>query len=60
MPDNATLAAEFYRGSKARSACIDIAAIASGRRTIVASFPVANKREARRLAADFGAQCWNF
>ncbi|HET8666843.1 MAG TPA: hypothetical protein VFM10_02615 [Terriglobales bacterium] len=60
MEQNTTRAAEFYRGTAGRSACVDITAIGGGHRTIIASFPVANKREARRLAADFGAQCWNF
>lgn len=55
-----TFAAEYYPASKSRPAALDITGILNGRRTPVFSTTVANKREARQLAEDFGAQPWNF
>ncbi len=59
MEQNITLAAEFYPG-RGRAATLDITAISNGRRSPVFSTTVKNKREARQLAADFGACAWNF
>ncbi len=54
------LAAEYTSGSKTRSATLDLNKIVDGRRTNFASFTVANKREARSLAAQYAATPWNF
>lgn len=56
----AVFAAEYYPGSKQRPAALDITSILGGHRTPVFSTTVANKREARRIAEDFGARPWNF
>lgn len=56
----AVFAAEYYPGRKGRPAALDITVILGGRRTPVFSTTVANKREARQIAEDFGAQPWDF
>lgn len=55
-----TIAAEFTKGSKVRPNTLAITRIASGRREYLSEHPVADKREARALAARLNAQPWNF
>lgn len=56
------LAAEFTVGGKRRSATLIITRIdpARGTRTPVIGFDVSGKREARKIAAEHNATCWNF
>jgi hypothetical protein len=56
----AILAAEFTNGTKRRPAKLDITSIANGRRTYLETLTVSGKREARAIAAERGAQPWNF
>lgn len=55
-----TYAAEFYAGTKSKSAVLDIVRIGNGQREHVETIPVLNKREARNVARDLGATPWNF
>jgi hypothetical protein len=54
------LAAEFTNGSKRRPATVEIVRIVGGRRVYLETVQVANRREARDVAAYRGAQPWNF
>ena len=57
----ATKTAEFFSSrANGGAATIRFATISSGIRVILFELPVGNKREARKLAAENGAQCWNF
>ena len=60
MSTQPTIAAEFYAGSAKRSPVLDITRIEGGRRTALATFPVKDRRQARKLAAQHGAEPWNF
>jgi hypothetical protein len=52
-----TIAAE-YTGGKRPS--LDITIIADGRRSTIKTIAVSGRREARKVAAEQGAQPWNF
>lgn len=54
------LAAEFTKGGSGRPSILDINKIVDGYRTNIISFKVATKREAREVAKQYGARCWNF
>ena len=54
------LAAEYTVGSKRYPPTLYINRITDGRRSNVAAFNVSGKREARKLAKEQGATCWNF
>ena len=54
------LAAEYTNGSKTRSPTLQLNRIVDGHRTPVIGFNVAGRREARQLAAQYGATPWNF
>ena len=54
------LAAEYTVGSKRYPPTLYINRITDGRRSNVAAFNVSGKREARKLAKQQGATCWNF
>lgn len=54
------LAAEYTVGSKRYPPTLDINRIIDGHRSRVITFNVANKREARQIAKQYGAQPWNF
>lgn len=54
------LVAEYTKTPKGQSDWLDFNIIENGRRSHVESLAVAGKRNARRLAADRGAKCWNF
>lgn len=54
------LVAEYTKAPKGQSDWLDFNVIANGRRSHVESHAVAGKREARALAAQRGAKCWNF
>jgi hypothetical protein len=56
--DTARLAAEFYKSKK--GCVLDINVIQNGARTPINSHAVADKRAARKLAAELGATPWNF
>lgn len=53
------LSADFYKGYKG-SPMVEISVIEAGHRTCLRSRPCANKREARKIAAEYGATPWNF
>lgn len=55
-----TLAAEYTQGSRRSSATLVLNRIIDGYRTRLIGFNVANKREARQLAKQYGATPWNF
>ena len=55
-----TYAADFTNGSKARPATLTLYTIANGCRTFIDQRPVADKREARKVAKSLGYQAWNF
>ena len=54
------LAAEYTRGGRGRPATLGLTNIIGGRRTRWLTFNVASKREARQIAAGYGAKPWNF
>ena len=54
------LAAEFTKGTKRRKPVLTFNRISDGRRAHVETLTVASKPEARRLAAERNAVCWNF
>jgi hypothetical protein len=54
------LAAEYTNGSKTRSPTLNLNRIIDGRRSPVIGFNVANRREARQIAKQYGATPWNF
>jgi hypothetical protein len=54
------LAAEYTTGTNKYPPTLYINRIANGRRSNVAAFTVSGKREARQLAKQQGAVCWNF
>lgn len=54
------LAAEYTVGSKRYPPTLYINRITDGRRSNVAAFNVSGKREARKLAKEQEAICWNF
>lgn len=60
MQNEPILAAEYTTGSKTQSATLTITRIVEGRREQIARHDVEGKREARQLAARFGARPWNF
>ncbi len=55
-----TYAAEFTNGTAKRTATLTLYAIANGCRTFLGEQPVADKREARKVAKSLGYQPWNF
>lgn len=56
-----TLAAEYSKGGKAGpKAWLDLNIIANGERQHVETVGVSGKGEARRIARQRGAKCWNF
>jgi hypothetical protein len=55
-----TFAAEFTNGSKRRPPVLTLNVIANGERKFHSVYEVANKREARSIAAKLGATPWNF
>ena len=54
------LAAEYTSGTNKYPPTLYINRIANGRRSSVAAFTVSGKREARKLAKEQEAICWNF
>jgi hypothetical protein len=52
-------AANFYKLGKGR-AVVQIEIIDAGHRTLLCEYAVEGKREARLVAAQYGAQPWNF
>jgi hypothetical protein len=54
------LTAEYTNGTSKISPMLWLTKLENGRREYVQGYSVNNKREARKLAADFGAKCWNF
>lgn len=54
------LAAEFTEGGRNRHPRLTFTRIENGRRTVLESQPVASRRDARSVAAERGATCWNF
>lgn len=54
------LAAEYTNRTSVRSATVRLNRIIDGHRTPVIGFNVANKREARQIAKQYGATPWNF
>ena len=54
------LAAEFTKGGASRPSTLDLNRIVDGHRTRIVSFNVANRREARQIAKQYGATPWNF
>ena len=54
------LAADFYPKVAGYPATVEINSIIAGRRTKVIGFQVKTKREARHIAAAYGAKPWNF
>lgn len=55
-----TFAAEYTKASKGRADWLDFTVIENGERRHIESIAVAGKREARKIAAERGAKCWNF
>jgi len=53
-------AAEYTNGSKHKPATLSFASISDGRRTYEKTVPVSGKREARKMAEQFGYTPWNF
>ena len=60
MTGTAQIAAEFTMGGKRHPPILTITSIENGRRTQLRSFIVADKRDARKVAASNGAKPWNF
>lgn len=56
----ATFAAEFTNGSKRVNPRLTFTRIENGQRDRLYEVAVKNKRDARKLAAERGAVCWNF
>jgi hypothetical protein len=54
------LCADFTQASKTRQATLTVYALVNGSRMGATSQPVADKREARRVALSQGAKPWNF
>ena len=54
------LAAEYTNGSWTRSPTLNLNRIVDGRRSPVIGFNVANRREARQIAKQYGTTPWNF
>lgn len=54
------LVAEYTKAPKGQADWLDFNTIENGQRSHVESHAVAGKRQARKLAADRGAKCWNF
>lgn len=52
--------ADFYAARGKRAGTLDINRIVDGHRSRIISFAVATKKEARELAARYGATPWNF
>jgi len=53
--------ADFYPHTRGqRAGKLDINRVVDGHRSRIISFAVATKKEARELAARYGAVCWNF
>lgn len=52
--------AEYTNGTAKISPMLFITKIENGRRQLVDSYSVADKREARKLAAELNAKPWNF
>lgn len=59
-PATARLIAEFTNGSKRVAPKLTLAAVANGRRTILKTVSVSGRAQARSIAAEHGAQAWNF
>jgi hypothetical protein len=57
---NVILAAEFYPKTARRGATLAINTITNGVRALIFEYQVADKREARKIAAARNATCWNF
>ncbi len=62
MNTTTIVAAEFTAGSKRRAPSLAITRInpALGERVTLETLAVAGRAEARRVAAERGARCWNF
>jgi hypothetical protein len=55
------LVADFYKGTKRKPCVLDISRLSdSSSRQLLETVAVADKREARKIAAERGAKCWNF
>lgn len=54
------IAAEYTNGTAKISPVLWITKIENGRRELLQSYSVSGKREARKLAAELNAKCWNF
>jgi hypothetical protein len=54
------LVAEYTKAPKGQADWLDFNTIENGRRLHLESIAVAGKRQARSLAAQRGAKCWNF
>ena len=54
------IAAEYTNGTAKISPVLWITKIENGRRELIQSYSVSGKREARKLAAELNAKCWNF
>ena len=54
------IAAEYTNGTAKISPMLFITKIENGRREFLQSYSVSGKREARKLAAELNAKCWNF
>lgn len=54
------IAADFWPTTSGTAAILDINRIEGGQRTRITSYAVANKREARKVAAAHNATPWNF
>lgn len=52
------IAADFYKARKGATLLIN--RIRHGQRTLLRELAVADKREARKVAAEHGAKPWNF
>ena len=52
--------ADFYKGTKRKPCVVDISRIGDGNRHLISSISVKDKREARAVAVQHGAVCWNF
>jgi hypothetical protein len=54
------LAADFWPKTARRPATLSLTTITNGRREFIEERPVADKREARKLAVALGYTPWNF
>lgn len=54
------IAAYFTRGGKNKLDLLDLVRIVDGQRTVLETYEVMGKREARKIALNAGAEPWNF